>query len=229
MRRERVTSRCGPGGPQRRSLGAWGENEASTRPLCWMSYATGSGRPDLPRRPPMTSWKRPGWARAASTRRSATSTTSTCVSSPTTARTSSPRPASSCRAARKRCSPRRWRDSSATSSPSPTPSPVSRPTADASSPRSPRTAPVRTRRWHRRPAARSTISPAVLAAAIRDAQDAGEVADHVDSSALGYLLLSVIRGIDSIAKADVDAATLEQAARSAVALIPRADPPRAEV
>ncbi|MEN1882667.1 TetR family transcriptional regulator C-terminal domain-containing protein [Streptomyces mirabilis] len=69
----------------------------------------------------------------------------------------------------------------------------------------------------------------VLAGAIRDAQDAGEVADHVDSSALGYLLLSVIRGIDSIAKADVDATTLEQAARSAVALIPRAEPPRAEV
>ncbi|PBD02099.1 TetR family transcriptional regulator [Streptomyces sp. Ag82_O1-15] len=68
-----------------------------------------------------------------------------------------------------------------------------------------------------------------LAGAIRDAQDAGEVADHVDSSALGYLLLSVIRGIDSIAKADVDATTLEQAARSAVALIPRADSPRAEV
>ncbi|MFD7000279.1 TetR/AcrR family transcriptional regulator [Streptomyces mirabilis] len=68
----------------------------------------------------------------------------------------------------------------------------------------------------------------VLAGAIRD-QDAGEVADHVDSSPLGYLLLSVIRGIDSIAKADVDATTLEQAARSAVALIPRAEPPREEV
>lgn len=68
-----------------------------------------------------------------------------------------------------------------------------------------------------------------LAGAIRDAQDAGEVADHVDSSALGYLLLSVIRGIDSIAKADVDVTTLEQAARSAVALIPRAESPRAEV
>ncbi|ADI04680.1 hypothetical protein SBI_01559 [Streptomyces bingchenggensis BCW-1] len=51
------------------------------------------------------------------------------------------------------------------------------------------------------------------------------VPDHIDSSALGYLLVGVIRGIDSIAKADVDGATLEQTARSAPALIPRADPP----
>ncbi|MFJ3306721.1 TetR/AcrR family transcriptional regulator [Streptomyces sp. NPDC086549] len=65
----------------------------------------------------------------------------------------------------------------------------------------------------------------VFAATIRDAQDAGEVADHVDSSALGYVLLSVIRGIDSIAKADVDGAILEQTVRSALALIPRANPP----
>ncbi|MGW0995677.1 TetR/AcrR family transcriptional regulator [Streptomyces sp. NPDC002523] len=62
----------------------------------------------------------------------------------------------------------------------------------------------------------------VFAATIHDAQDAGEVADHVDSSALGYVLLSVIRGIDSIAKADVDGATLERTVRSALALIPRA-------
>ncbi|MET8286422.1 TetR/AcrR family transcriptional regulator [Streptomyces sp. NPDC048448] len=67
-----------------------------------------------------------------------------------------------------------------------------------------------------------------FAATIRDAQDAGEVAEHVDSSALGYLMLSVIRGIDSIAKADVDGAMLERTARSAVALIPRTDPPRTE-
>ncbi|MGY4929158.1 TetR/AcrR family transcriptional regulator [Streptomyces sp. 900105755] len=65
----------------------------------------------------------------------------------------------------------------------------------------------------------------MFGAMIRDAQDAGEVADHADSSALGYLLLSVIRGIDSIAKADIDAATLEQTARSAVALIPQRTPP----
>ncbi|MFF3565997.1 TetR/AcrR family transcriptional regulator [Streptomyces sp. NPDC002574] len=62
----------------------------------------------------------------------------------------------------------------------------------------------------------------IFAATIRDAQDAGEAADRADSSALGYLLLSVIRGIDSIAKAGVDAATLERTARSAVAVIPRA-------
>ncbi|MFE4821602.1 TetR/AcrR family transcriptional regulator [Streptomyces sp. NPDC056704] len=67
-----------------------------------------------------------------------------------------------------------------------------------------------------------------FAATIRDAQDAGEVADDVDPSALGYVLLSVIRGIDSIAKADVDGVMLEQTVRSALALIPRAAPPRAE-
>ncbi|MFJ4851115.1 MULTISPECIES: TetR/AcrR family transcriptional regulator [unclassified Streptomyces] len=62
----------------------------------------------------------------------------------------------------------------------------------------------------------------IFAATIRDAQTAGEVADHADADALGYVLLSVIRGIDSIAKAGVDAATLERTARSAVALVPRA-------
>ncbi|MFK0158489.1 TetR/AcrR family transcriptional regulator [Streptomyces sp. NPDC090493] len=65
-----------------------------------------------------------------------------------------------------------------------------------------------------------------LAAAIREAQEVGEVADHVDAEALGYLLLSVIRGIDSLAKAGVSAAKLEQTARSAVTLIPGATPPR---
>lgn len=64
-----------------------------------------------------------------------------------------------------------------------------------------------------------------LAAAICDAQDAGEVADHVDPTALGYLLLSVIRGIDSMAKAGVGEETLLRTARSALVLIPRADSP----
>lgn len=64
-----------------------------------------------------------------------------------------------------------------------------------------------------------------LASAIRDAQDAGEVAEHVDATALGYLLLSVVRGIDCMAKAGVDGTTLRQTARSALELIPRADAP----
>jgi TetR/AcrR family transcriptional regulator, transcriptional repressor for nem operon len=64
-----------------------------------------------------------------------------------------------------------------------------------------------------------------LASAIRDAQDAGEVADHVDATALGYLLLSVVRGIDCMAKAGVDGATLRQTARSALDLIPRTGSP----
>jgi AcrR family transcriptional regulator len=64
-----------------------------------------------------------------------------------------------------------------------------------------------------------------LASAIRDAQDAGEVAEHVDATALGYLLLSVVRGIDCMAKAGVDGTTLQQTARSALDLIPRADAP----
>lgn len=60
-----------------------------------------------------------------------------------------------------------------------------------------------------------------FAAVIREAQDAGEVSDEADSTALGYLLLSVIRGIDSLAKADVDGSTLERTVRCAMALIPR--------
>ncbi|MFF7535186.1 TetR/AcrR family transcriptional regulator [Streptomyces bobili] len=64
-----------------------------------------------------------------------------------------------------------------------------------------------------------------LASAIRDAQDAGEVAEHADATALGYLLLSVIRGIDNMAQAGVDATTLRQTARQVLDLIPRADAP----
>lgn len=67
-----------------------------------------------------------------------------------------------------------------------------------------------------------------LAAAIRDAQDEGEVADHVDCMALGYLLLSVVRGIDSMAKAGVDEATLRRTARSVLGLIPRTDSPHVQ-
>jgi AcrR family transcriptional regulator len=66
-----------------------------------------------------------------------------------------------------------------------------------------------------------------LASAIRNAQDAGEAAEHVDATALGYLLLSVVRGIDCMAKAGVDGTTLRQTAQSALELIPRADAPNA--
>jgi hypothetical protein len=51
------------------------------------------------------------------------------------------------------------------------------------------------------------------------------VAERVDATALGYLLLSVVRGIDCMAKAGVDGPTLRQTARSALDLIPRADAP----
>ncbi|MEV6995885.1 TetR/AcrR family transcriptional regulator [Streptomyces sp. NPDC093228] len=61
----------------------------------------------------------------------------------------------------------------------------------------------------------------IFAATIREAQEEGEVTDDADSSVLGYLILSVIRGIDSIAKADIDGTMLERAAHTAVALIPR--------
>jgi AcrR family transcriptional regulator len=62
---------------------------------------------------------------------------------------------------------------------------------------------------------------ATFATAIRDAQDAGEVDRNADPRTLGYLLLTVIRGIDCLAKADVDSATLTGTARSAIAMLPK--------
>jgi TetR/AcrR family transcriptional repressor of nem operon len=61
----------------------------------------------------------------------------------------------------------------------------------------------------------------VFAATIRDAQEAGEVDSKADSRTLGYLLLTVIRGIDCLAKADVDSATLTKTARGAIGMLPK--------
>ncbi|WP_410814742.1 TetR/AcrR family transcriptional regulator [Micromonospora sp. 067-2] len=61
----------------------------------------------------------------------------------------------------------------------------------------------------------------LLAATVTAAQEAGEVAAEVDAVDLGWLLLSVIRGIDTIARAGVDADVLHRAARTALVLIPR--------
>ncbi|HWN31450.1 MAG TPA: TetR/AcrR family transcriptional regulator [Pseudonocardia sp.] len=60
-----------------------------------------------------------------------------------------------------------------------------------------------------------------LAEAIGDAQRAGEIDAAADPRTLGYLLLTVIRGIDCVAKAGVDRSTLSDTARAAVALLPR--------
>ncbi|HEX4249555.1 MAG TPA: hypothetical protein VH008_16950 [Pseudonocardia sp.] len=62
---------------------------------------------------------------------------------------------------------------------------------------------------------------AILADAVRDAQRAGEVDPAADPAVLGYLLLSVIRGIDCIAKAGVEASVLRDTARAAVSVLPR--------
>jgi len=61
---------------------------------------------------------------------------------------------------------------------------------------------------------------AILASVVREAQDAGEVDRAADSHAMGYLLLTVIRGIDNLAKADVDSAMLTRVARSAIDMLP---------
>jgi AcrR family transcriptional regulator len=61
----------------------------------------------------------------------------------------------------------------------------------------------------------------ILGAAIRDAQRANEIDPAADPRTLGYLLLSVIRGIDCIAKAGVDPSTLSDTARAAITLLPR--------
>ena len=62
---------------------------------------------------------------------------------------------------------------------------------------------------------------ATLAEAVRDAQRAGEVDPAADAAVLGYLLLSVIRGIDCIAKAGVAESVLRDTARAAVGVLPR--------
>ena len=58
-----------------------------------------------------------------------------------------------------------------------------------------------------------------LATAVRAAQSAGEVDPQADADALGYLLLAVSRGIDSVAKAGVDAGVLRNTAVTAIDLL----------
>jgi hypothetical protein len=58
-----------------------------------------------------------------------------------------------------------------------------------------------------------------LAETVRAAQDSGEVNTKVDADSLGYMLLSVIRGIDSLAKGGVTSSVLLDVARSAIALL----------
>jgi hypothetical protein len=62
---------------------------------------------------------------------------------------------------------------------------------------------------------------AIFATTVRDAQDAGEVDRKANSRTLGYLLLTVIRGIDCLAKANVDSTTLTRAAQSAIDMLPK--------
>jgi AcrR family transcriptional regulator len=62
---------------------------------------------------------------------------------------------------------------------------------------------------------------ATLAVTVRDAQQANEIDPDADPVVLGYLMLSVIRGIDCIAKAGVDEAVLRDTARATVGLLPK--------
>ena len=60
-----------------------------------------------------------------------------------------------------------------------------------------------------------------LAGAVKDAQAAGEVSSDADADSLGYVLLSVIRGMSCMAKADVPASTLTDIEHTTAALLPR--------
>jgi len=59
-----------------------------------------------------------------------------------------------------------------------------------------------------------------FASAVRDAQAAGEVDPDADAETLGYLMLTVIRGIDTIARSGLDESTLVGVAETAVAMLP---------
>ena len=63
-----------------------------------------------------------------------------------------------------------------------------------------------------------------LATAVRAAQSAGEVDPEADARTLGYLLLAVSRGIDSVAKGDVDTDVLRNTAAAAIDLLPKPRP-----
>lgn len=61
---------------------------------------------------------------------------------------------------------------------------------------------------------------AVLASTVRDAQAAEEIDPEADATELGYLLVSVIRGIDCMARAGVEESVLTSAVRTAIGMLP---------
>lgn len=61
---------------------------------------------------------------------------------------------------------------------------------------------------------------AVLASTVRDAQAAEEIDPEADATELGYLLVSVIRGIDCMARARVEESVLTSAVRRAIGMLP---------
>jgi hypothetical protein len=63
-----------------------------------------------------------------------------------------------------------------------------------------------------------------IAPSVRDAVRAlldAEVTTTLDPDGLGYMLLSVVRGIDSLAKGTITSPILQDVARSATALLRR--------
>ncbi|MFE4956114.1 TetR/AcrR family transcriptional regulator [Streptomyces sp. NPDC056653] len=63
---------------------------------------------------------------------------------------------------------------------------------------------------------------AVLASTVRDAQAAEEIDPEADATELGYLLVSVIRGIDCMARSGVEESVLTSAVRTAIRMLPAA-------
>ncbi|MEV6175217.1 TetR/AcrR family transcriptional regulator [Streptomyces sp. NPDC051954] len=61
---------------------------------------------------------------------------------------------------------------------------------------------------------------AEIASALRAAQVAGEVDPEASATEWGYLLLSVIRGIDTLARAGVEEPVLTNTARAALEMLP---------
>jgi AcrR family transcriptional regulator len=61
---------------------------------------------------------------------------------------------------------------------------------------------------------------AELASAVRAAQAAGEVGPEADAPEWGYLMLSVIRGIDSLARAGIEEPILTRTALTALRTLP---------
>jgi TetR/AcrR family transcriptional repressor of nem operon len=60
-----------------------------------------------------------------------------------------------------------------------------------------------------------------LTEAVREAQSVDEVDPYADAETLGYVLLSIVTGIDCLSRAAVDGAVLTATAQAAVALLAR--------